>query len=522
MRAACWSLALALGFAGCVRFGFSPEPTASDGDGAAPYPDRPLTEAGMPLFDLSAPGTDGPRDLSSDGDGSRDLSLDSDATAEFSLDWDFSLGDWSFGDFSFGRDVTNGGDLPAPTDAGVITSTPQSEAFFDKGIYHLAVDDHGNIVVAGSANPTYPSGDYDIDIRLYSADLQLQWQVTFGAQEDDFAHDIAYDPNFDWFWVVGSFRRNVDFGGFRRQAVGGSDIFVLGIDSQGAVQSMITYGSSGDDAARAVAASILGGPFVGAECAGSVDFGAGPSVHHGGVDACFIDVGSNFIGRWGVMLGGPGDERVQAVARVSGRLFGALTFSGTAELGEGPVTARGGRDAALVARLPSTHGFTHLFAGTGEEMISGLLAEDDNTVVVVGHHTGAATFLGDALPSPETQASMIARVDLDGARLWLRPFDATGGLLRLDAIGFDSEGGVLVGGLGRGYVTLGGPPTLAGTAHWIYGRFRPDGSATGSGMVSAGVGGTMSDLWGFQGDLIWCYTIEPTTGPLPKIERLTF
>lgn len=110
------------------------------------------------------------------------------------------------------------------------------------GIYGLATDSSGNVLVAGFfygtielANTSLTAqGDRDILMAKFRPDGSLLWAKQFGGQANDWGQDIVVDSA-DNIFLSGYFKNQADFGGTTLSSPGREALFVAKYNSAGAL-----------------------------------------------------------------------------------------------------------------------------------------------------------------------------------------------------------------------------------------------------------------------------------------------
>ncbi len=342
-------------------------------------------------------------------------------------------------------------------------------AWEDKA-YAVAALADGGVLVAG--NSRLLAQRYDAWIILLDPTGEALWERRLGGPETDQVYGLV---------VTGDGGALV-VGHTRSTGAGASDVWLVRLDGAGATLWQHTFGTSGNDRARTVAAAPDGGFFV-----GGFQAGGGP----GDRDAWLLRVDAAGTPLWEQRFGGPGDDGVFHVApladggaAVTGYVqtggargfdlwVARLAADGTAlwqqwfdrgrfDAGTAVVPLPGGGLAVTGAtRRDDTNGrldawILRLDAATGEPEWQRVLGGDGNdaawgaVAVADGLLVGAAT---ESRGAGSTDAWLI-RLDGAGAVLWERTH---GGALwdRPTALAATPDGGFVVAGYttsaGAGY-----------------------------------------------------------------------
>ncbi|WP_019959640.1 PQQ-binding-like beta-propeller repeat protein [Woodsholea maritima] len=293
----------------------------------------------------------------------------------------------------------------------------------------LAVDDSGNIVVAGSVKgvlgDTNAVGGSDSLVVKYNSAGVEQWTKRFGALKDDQANDVTIADDGTIF-VAGQTKSNLGGAGFS----GEQDGYVRAFDGNGAtLYTRATGATSGVDAARAVAVAQDGGLLVATEENGQAvlrKYGAGD-------DGTGAPV-------WETNLGNLSDGRIGGLAvDESGAIY--LAGSAGADFAPGAVVqANAGARDAFVTKItdgasPSVDYVTFLGSG-GDDGAAGV-AVANGKVYVTGK---TAEGVGGAIQNGDRNM-FVASVDgATGVPEWAQQVSGRGGLSQGFGIAVDTAG----------------------------------------------------------------------------------
>ncbi len=129
---------------------------------------------------------------------------------------------------------------------------------------HAVVTGHdGGFVMAGFSESddfdvSSPRGSYDFWAVKIDADGSLLWEHSYGGSGIDIAQDIAKTS--DGGYVIAGSTISTD--GDISMSHGGSDVWVITIDNNGALLWEKTYGGSGFDAAEGIEPTVDGGYII--------------------------------------------------------------------------------------------------------------------------------------------------------------------------------------------------------------------------------------------------------------------
>ncbi len=165
---------------------------------------------------------------------------------------------------------------------------------------------------------------------------------------------------------------------------------------------------------------------------------------------------------WSKRFGDASDQTGTSVV-LDGAGSALLTgyFSGSLDLGGGPLTSAGGRDIFL-AKLDTAgnHLWSKRFGDTSDQTGTSVAADGAGSVFLTGYFAGSVDFGGGLLTSAGFNDIFLAKFDAAGNHLWSKRFgdtsDQTGSSLAVDG-----TGDVLLTGSFSGAVDFGGGPLTA-------------------------------------------------------------
>jgi hypothetical protein len=207
--------------------------------------------------------------------------------------------------------------------------------------YGVAADGGGNVYTVGATqgglDGNSEAGSDDLFLLKYDGAGIRLWTRQFGTVSSDVAYGVALD-NAGSVYVAGTTSGALD-GNLR---LGGEDAFLLKFDGNGGLLWSRQFGTVSADVARSVACDPYGNISVAGDTFGSLgDF----SVNVGGSDLFLVRYDAEGTRRWARQLGTSGADRGNGVvtdagenAFVAGGVTGALPFNVPA----------GGEDAVLI------------------------------------------------------------------------------------------------------------------------------------------------------------------------------
>lgn len=233
------------------------------------------------------------------------------------------------------------------------------------------------------------------------------WGRMFGNNQNLYVYDNATDA-FGNVYLTGEYSGTVDFdpgagtSNETANATGGRDIFILKLDTSGALSWVKTYGGTGIDFGQRIAVDNSGNIYVGGRFQNAVTFtGFGGFSSNGGYDGFLLKMDATGTLQWVLDLSGGGTEGFLGITTdASGNLYTAGFFNtATATLGGLNSTW-----TTLTRAGASTNYdfFVAKYNANGERMWSnttgagydeipyGITLTDDDKVVTVGSFIGTS------------------------------------------------------------------------------------------------------------------------------------
>jgi hypothetical protein len=355
-------------------------------------------------------------------------------------------------------------------------------------------------------------GKYDSRHPLI-IDPTYAWHTFHGGGNRDVAYGIAVD-SIGNVYVTGYSVSN-NWGGALHAFSGGSDIFVLKLDSSGAYQWHTFYGSSTDDTGYSIAVDGSGSVYVTGE-SGST-WGSPLNAHSGNGDIFVLKLDNNGAYQWHTFYGSSsGNTGNSITVDTSGNVY--VTGHSWATWGS-PLHSYTGNWDMFVLKLSSSGAYQwHTFYGSGaHEYGYGIATDSSGNVYVAGVSYGAwngptgQSPLNTYIGSGGSGDIFVLKLDTDGAYKW-HTFYGSSNQDQASGISVDGSGNVYITGLS--YATWGSPLNAksgnndifvlklnsSGSYQWhtFYGSSNPDyadGIAVdGSGNVY--VTGRSNATWG--------------------------
>ncbi|HEY8073594.1 MAG TPA: hypothetical protein VIF62_05785 [Labilithrix sp.] len=384
--------------------------------------------------------------------------------------------------------------------------------------------------------PPPPPPDPPVDSGVHGALLFAQ---SYGGADEEFEDGIAADPS-GGLGLVGSAKSSFDFGSGMLVNAGGADAFVAKLDKDGKTLAARFFGDASDQFGTSIAINGAGETFALVLYHGTVDWGgiqdvanadgafdlslgrlridlsfanraylggAGPqngfsvfadpaagayvagqnggSMSVAGAPLTATEVNDGFAAHvlssqdWGAPLADPAPGMdVKGIAfDASGSAYVTGSFTGTMDLGGGPVTSAGGADI-FVEKLDAAgkHVKTARFGGASDDRAQRIAVDKSGRIVLAGWYTGSSSLGTATVTSKGAEDVFVLALDASLAPLQTLTFgsaandEATG-------LAIDASGGILLTGNTFGMIDFGGGPLPnAGMADIFVAKLRSDGA----------------------------------------------
>lgn len=233
----------------------------------------------------------------------------------------------------------------------------------DDNIY-LTGDFRGNIIISQNGKDTelVPSGLTDIFLIKLSPIGDLIWAKSYGGSGIDAGLSLTLDTK-DNIILTGRFSQMVSFGKpeLTVQSKGGTDIFLVKLDSSGTEIWVNTYGNTQNDSGVKVITNHFDIIFLGGTFKGKVDFNPSVSLSNsseskGNSDIFYAIYNQDGTYNQHFSLGGLADEQLGGMALlITGDLISTGGFGGVVDFdptsNESNIFSNGGLDAYLISNF---------------------------------------------------------------------------------------------------------------------------------------------------------------------------
>jgi len=299
--------------------------------------------------------------------------------------------------------------------------------FQDEGS-SIAVDDEGNSYITGVfydvayfGNITVPSvGGLDVFVAKLDTNGNWQWVIRAGGWVGEAGYGIAVD-DYGFLYVTGHFMWTAPFGNTTLTSQGSADVFVGKLDMSGTWQWAVSAGGPSEDYVRDIAVDSMGMVSIAGDFMGSAVFGTTTLESQGDADVFVAQLNASGAWQWARSGGGSSIERALDVTVDSdGNTCITGPFMSSATFGTTTLTSIGGWNV-FVAKLDRVGGWQWaVSAGAGSNAGAwGIAADDGGTIYVTGVFEGSALFGTTTLTAQGTKDVFVAGLDASGGWRWV-------------------------------------------------------------------------------------------------------
>jgi hypothetical protein len=233
-----------------------------------------------------------------------------------------------------------------------------------------------------------------------------------------------------------------------------------GVASTYAWSNAQRFGSTGADRGYGTAADAAGYHYITGQFTGTVTFGGFTLVSAGGTDMYVVKLNSAGVVQWAQKAGGTGSDYGQGIAvDASGNVYVTGDIGvGTSTFGSFSVTSGGSLDM-FVAKYNSAGTCQWVQrAGAGGTDEGYGIAADASGVWVTGTFVGSAVAFGSVsinAHSATDEDGYVAKYNTSGVCLWAQPFGSVSNVERGTCVSFDAAGNAYIGAIIRGTCNFG-------------------------------------------------------------------
>jgi hypothetical protein len=307
--------------------------------------------------------------------------------------------------------------------------------------------------------------DEDCDGQAKACSGELIWGKTFGGPTADNVTAIMVDPSGN-IVLTGAFTSEIDFGGGPLMTASsiGSDIFLTKLDPQGNHLWSHRIGGTGQAIAWAVARDIEDNVIIGGEFSGTIDLGDGPITSTASRDCFLTSFDSAGHYRWSrpfpMTPGGAVPPLV--VGDSAGNIIFTSSVHGEVDFGGGPMVSAMTRTYLVKYDVSGNYQWTRGFGNDiGSSSAIGIAVDGEGNIIIIGDFQGTVDFGGAPLVTAYVDL-FVVKFDSSGKHLWSKQFgdDQQAGQA-IHNVAVDSSGNVLIAGGFEGTIDLGGGPLMS-------------------------------------------------------------
>ncbi|MBS1656496.1 MAG: T9SS type A sorting domain-containing protein [Bacteroidetes bacterium] len=276
----------------------------------------------------------------------------------------------------------------------------------------------------------------DISIRNFKA-VSKEWDKTDVAGLD---HLRDVDVTIDNGYLAGGFT----YTGVNGDFYGGSDYWIIKLDSTGERQWAADFGGTENDYLRSVVSTNDGGTLI-AGTSDSPISGNKSAPKKGESDYWFIKTDANGLKEWDKTFGGGGDDGLQVVVKTSD---GGFAFAGSSESGANGDKSQGSQGESDYWIIKTDQNGNKIwdkrFGGPADDFLRSMEQTSDNGFILAG--TSYSGLGGDkSEASFGMQDYWLVKIDSTGIKQWDRTFGGSDEDLLYSVIQ-SSDGGYIAGG----------------------------------------------------------------------------
>jgi hypothetical protein len=349
----------------------------------------------------------------------------------------------------------------------------------------VSTDSAGNIAIAGWFQGTVNFGGsdltsaagYDVYVAKFDANGNHLWSFRYGGASDQLCVGVDFDGAGNVI-VAGYFAGSIDFGGGALNSMGGNDVFVAKLNSNGSHVWSFRYGDGSGQLCESVEVDAAGNVHVTGNFQGSINFGGGAIMSGGGDDVYLAKLNSAGAHQWSKGFGDVSLQRVGALAiDSSSNVVIAGINSGTVNFGGSPITTAGSNDI-FIAKFNS--GGTHLFsAGYGDasgQASNALTFDSAGNLLFAGTFAGTVNFGGAPLTSAGSNDLCLVKFSAANTHVWSYKFGDNLDNGSFGGLGVDGNDVLVACGSLQNTVNFGtGVLTSSGSNDVFHARFDANG-----------------------------------------------
>lgn len=292
------------------------------------------------------------------------------------------------------------------------------------------------------------AADADIFVSKFSAAGELLWVRNGGGKNEDAAFACATDVSGNCY-VTGYFSGQAQFGNYKINSQGYSDIFIAKYDAAGNIVWVRTGGGAYQDEAHAISTDVAGNCYITGFFTGNATFFRTNLSSTGYFDSDVLMLKYNPSGVlvWAKKVGGVGNDVGKSITvQKNGTLFVCGTFQGTKAFGEG-VLDKSSLNNGFAARFESNGKMSWVRATYNESVseYNSISSDGEGNSYVAGSFRNDVTIDAQELTSAGGKDICLVKYDPMGKLMWVLQAGGPDDDMAT-AISSDAAGGVFAGG----------------------------------------------------------------------------
>jgi LPXTG-site transpeptidase (sortase) family protein len=251
--------------------------------------------------------------------------------------------------------------------------------------YGIALDSSANVYVCGDGGNSWgtpitpPHGSSDIQLVKLNTDGAVQWNTYIGGTSGDGSSELILDSAGN-IYIAGQSSGN--WGTPIRAYSGNTDVSIVKLDSGATVQWHTFLGSAQADSIAGIVLDASGNIYVSGESAAA--WGTPVIPYAGNYDGFVAQISNSGSLQWHSFLGGSGDDNGRHLTLSDGAIY--VTGRSTSSWGSPQHTHSGARDA-FVAKFSRSGALLEntFLGGSGNDEGEGILRDPNGNIFLVGH-----------------------------------------------------------------------------------------------------------------------------------------
>lgn len=277
------------------------------------------------------------------------------------------------------------------------------------------------VLIMTAASPILGAGEYEKIVQESRKDSNWQWASSAGGSSLDYGYDIAVDTSGNSY-VVGTFHDFAVFGSTSVTSFGGNDIYVAKLDANGVWQWAVNAGGILEDKGSSIGIDDAGNCYITGVFYDVAYFGNITLSSLGGLDVFVAKLDTNGIWQWAERGGGFVGEAGYGIAVDSaGNSYVTGHFMWSATFGTTTLSSQGFADV-FVATLDTNGvwGWAVSGGGASPDYVYDIALDGNGDLILTGDFEDSATFGTETVTSLGDVDVFIAKLDRDGNWMWAR------------------------------------------------------------------------------------------------------